>query len=372
MKSTTYTALLAAMALAAALPSCRDKKSTTDTDAVPSVSVAYPAVDTVTLTKTYPGTLKAKAKVDLVARVNGYLRERCYQGGAFVQQGQVLFRIEDTQYRDAVQQAEATLRTAQAQNEYNTHNYAAMKKALESDAVSQMSVIQAESEMKNSESDIKNARAALETARTNLGYCVVRAPFSGHVTASGPDPGAYLSGAGSPVTLATIFDDSRMLANFSIEDAEFIKMMEKAAASIGVNFKAVPVTFTDTLPHRYTADLTYIAPAIDPSTGTLLLKAAIDNTYGELKDGMYVNITLPYARVPNAILVKDSSISTDQAGKYLYTVNDSNKVVYTPITVGELVRDSMRIVTSGLTPQSRYVTQALLKVRDGMTVKPIQ
>ncbi len=104
----------------------------------------------------------------------------------------------------------------------------------------------------------------------------------------------------------------------------------------------------------------------------MLLKAELDNSYGELKDGMYANITLPYAIVPDAILVKDASISTDQAGKYVYVVNDSNKVVYTPIKTGELVRDSMRIVTSGLTPQSRYVTQALLKVRDGMEVKPIQ
>ncbi|MFG6391947.1 MAG: efflux RND transporter periplasmic adaptor subunit [Candidatus Amulumruptor sp.] len=353
------------------MSSCH-KKSSADGDAELPVAVAMPEVDTVTLTKSYPGYLQAQAVVQLVARVNGYLRTKDYASGQFVNKGQVLFTIEDTQYRDALAQAEAQLATARSTYEYNKNNYEAMKKALESDAVARISVIQAESEMKNSLAAIHNAEAAVQSARTNLGYCTVRAPFNGHVTASGPDPGAYLAGAGSPVTLATIYDDSQMGAVFNIEDTQFMRMMDHKGDGHELDYARIPVTFEDTLPHRYTAKLSYISPEIDKSTGTLLLKAELDNSYGELKDGMYANITLPYAIVPDAILVKDASISTDQAGKYVYVVNDSNKVVYTPIKTGELVRDSMRIVTSGLTPQSRYVTQALLKVRDGMEVKPIQ
>ncbi len=367
-----YSCSLIFMTAVAMIMSSCHKKSSADGDAELPVAVAMPEVDTVTLTKSYPGYLQAQAVVQLVARVNGYLRTKDYASGQFVNKGQVLFTIEDTQYRDALAQAEAQLATARSTYEYNKNNYEAMKKALESDAVARISVIQAESEMKNSLAAIHNAEAAVQSARTNLGYCTVRAPFNGHVTASGPDPGAYLAGAGSPVTLATIYDDSQMGAVFNIEDTQFMRMMDHKGDGHELDYARIPVTFEDTLPHRYTAKLSYISPEIDKSTGTLLLKAELDNSYGELKDGMYANITLPYAIVPDAILVKDASISTDQAGKYVYVVNDSNKVVYTPIKTGELVRDSMRIVTSGLTPQSRYVTQALLKVRDGMDVKPIQ
>lgn len=367
-----YSCSLICMTAVAMMMSSCHKKSSADGDAELPVAVAMPEVDTVTLTKSYPGYLQAQAVVQLVARVNGYLRTKDYASGQFVNKGQVLFTIEDTQYRDALAQAEAQLATARSTYEYNKNNYEAMKKALESDAVARISVIQAESEMKNSLAAIHNAEAAVQSARTNLGYCTVRAPFNGHVTASGPDPGAYLAGAGSPVTLATIYDDSQMGAVFNIEDTQFMRMMDHKGDGHELDYARIPVTFEDTLPHRYTAKLSYISPEIDKSTGTLLLKAELDNSYGELKDGMYANITLPYAIVPDAILVKDASISTDQAGKYVYVVNDSNKVVYTPIKTGELVRDSMRIVTSGLTPQSRYVTQALLKVRDGMEVKPIQ
>lgn len=367
-----YSCSLIFMTAVAMIMSSCHKKSSADGDAELPVAVAMPEVDTVTLTKSYPGYLQAQAVVQLVARVNGYLRTKDYASGQFVNKGQVLFTIEGTQYRDALAQAEAQLATARSTYEYNKNNYEAMKKALESDAVARISVIQAESEMKNSLAAIHNAEAAVQSARTNLGYCTVRAPFNGHVTASGPDPGAYLAGAGSPVTLATIYDDSKLSAVFNIEDTQFMRMMDNKGSRQELDYARIPVTFEDTLPHRYYADLSYISPEIDKSTGTLQLKAQLDNAYGELKDGMYANIVLPYAKLPNAILVKDASISTDQAGKYVYVVNDSNKVIYTPIKIGELVRDSMRVVTSGLTPQSRYVTQALLKVRDGMTVKPIQ
>lgn len=87
---------------------------------------------------------------------------------------------------------------------------------------------------------------------------------------------------------------------------------------------------------------------------------------------MYVDVSLPTGVDPEAILVRDASLSTDQLGKFLYTVNDSDRVVYTHVQVGELADDSMRIVTSGLKPGDRYVTSAMLKVRDGMTVKPIE
>jgi multidrug efflux pump subunit AcrA (membrane-fusion protein) len=102
----------------------------------------------------------------------------------------------------------------------------------------------------------------------------------------------------------------------------------------------------------------------------LQLKAKIKNTHGELKGGMYAMIALPYAVVPQALLIKDASISSNQLGKYVYTVDEQNKVVYTPIEIGDLVNDTLRIVTKGLNDKSRYVTKAVLKVRDGMTVEP--
>ncbi|MDE7394325.1 MAG: efflux transporter periplasmic adaptor subunit, partial [Muribaculaceae bacterium] len=91
---------------------------------------------------------------------------------------------------------------------------------------------------------------------------------------------------------------------------------------------------------------------------------------GVLKSGMYVKVHLPVEVSPEAILVKDAAVSTDQRGKYVYTVNDKNQVVYSAINVGDIYNDSLRVVVSGLTAQDKYVTEALLKVKPGMTVNP--
>lgn len=369
----TIFSTLMGIVLSTALSSCnkqhgKDDKTPTETEE--TIDVALPVVDSVVLHREYPGTLSAVNEVNLVARVNGSLVYADYEPGAIVEKGTVLYRIDDSQYRNDVNQAAAQLATARATHAYNIRNYQAMKKAIESDAVSQMDVIQAESAMKESEAAINNAQAVLSTARLNLGYCTVTAPFRGRVSKCAYSDGQYLAGAASPVTLGTIYDDSQLNAYFAIEDAQFLQMLNEARSNKKINYDSIPLLFSHKLPHTYTGRLDYLAPQIDTSTGTISIRAKVDNPYGELKSGQYVRVSLPYAIEPKAILVKDASISTDQQGKYVYVVDNDNKIVYTPIETGELVNDTMRIVSKGLTPESRYVTKALLKVRNGMEVKP--
>lgn len=371
MKPTNMLAMTCAALVA--LTACQHKKSSADTDdGIMAVDVATPVTDSVMLYRTYPGTAGANASADIVARVNGTLFTRNYTGGTLVQKGQVLFTIEPTQYRDAVEQSRATLATAKSEYTYASNQATAMKKALESDAVSKLDVIQAESNMEQAAAAIKNAEAELNLALTNLGYCTVRAPFTGHITSSTVDPGAYISGAGSPFTLAQIYDDAQIIVVFSISDTQYQQILGVRGTPQEEIYRAVPLTFDSELAHTYTGDMMYTSPTVDKSTGTITLKCRVNNPYGEIRDGMYVTVHMPFGADPHAILVKDSSIGTDQLGKYLYVVNDSNRIVYTSIETGDLYRDSLRIVTKGISPDSRYVTSALLKVRDGMEVKPVE
>lgn len=367
----TYGLSMMGLALATIFSGCHGGDKKTDSERAMTVDVAMPLVDSVVLHKTYPGYLAANQAVQLVARVDGYLMSHPFEGGSFVKKGTVLFTIEDKSYRDAVAKAEAELADAKSTYQYASSQYEAMKEAYESDAVSQMEVLQAKNSMETAAADIKSAEASLRTARTTLGYCTVTAPCDGHVTCGAFDLGTYLAGSGSPVTLGTIYDDAVMVAVFSIEDSRYFDLVKNFKDSAeDVDYEKMPIEFSEELPHKYTGDLSYMAPSIDKSTGTMLLKARIENPYNELKAGMYATVSLPYGFEPNAILIKDASIGTDQLGKYIYTVNDSNKVVYTPIEVGETVNDTLRIVTKGITADTKYVTKALLKVRDGQTVDP--
>lgn len=360
------------IALAASAPmflSCKSDKHTSEAEGEETVSVALPVVKDVVLYNEYPGYLTANVSVNVVAKVNGQILSKNYESGGNVKQGQLLFKIDPSVYSDRVAQAQASLTTAISERDYAKEHYEAVKKALESDAVSKMEVVQAESDYEQSEAAIKTARAALETAQRNLSYCTVIAPISGMISTDNLSAGNYVTGESQPYTLATIYDITSVTANFSIEDSRYLDLLNSKEANDTLDFAHVPITFSEPLPHSYTGSISYMAPDIKQTTGTMNVQCKIMNPYSELRPGMYVKVSLPYDRINQAILVNDASIGSDQLGKYLYVVNDSSEVVYTPVELGELYNDSLRIVTKGIGPHDRYVTKALLKVRNGMKVK---
>ena len=355
------------------LTGCKEKKDAGAMKGMPTlaISVAKPIVKDITLTKDYPGYLTTEKTVNLVARVNGTLLSVSYVPGGRVKKGQLLFVIEPTLYNDKVAQAEAELKTAQAQLEYARNNYSRMKEAVKSDAVSQIQVLQSESSVTEGVAAVSNAEAALSTARTNLGYCYVRAPFDGTISKSTVDVGSYVGGSLQPVTLATIYKDDQMYAYFNVADNQWLEMSMNNQQPTKELPKKIMVQLGKEGTESYPATLDYLSPNVDLNTGTLMVRANFDNPQGVLKSGLYVSITLPYGEADHAILVKEASIGTDQLGKFLYAVNDSDIVHYRHIEIGQLINDTLRQVLGGLSPQQRYVTEALMKVRDGMKIKPI-
>lgn len=367
-----HTGAILSLSALAMLTSCHSKKGDSkEGDAEMTVNVATPQTDSIVLSKTYPAFLLADRDAAVVARVTGYITAKHYEDGALVKEGAPLFTIESTTYRSQLAEAQSRLESAKANHDYCERQYEALKKALESDAVSKMDVIQAESNLRQSEADIKSAQAAVNTAGMMLGYCTVRAPFTGRISSADVVVGDFVAGEGAPVKLATIYDDLTILTIFSVEDSRYIAVANAMKQKI-LDYKHVPVQFGDSIIGTYTGELDYASPDVQKGTGTVKLRLLVDNPDGTLKSGMYANVDLPYAVKLDAMLIKEAAIGTDQLGKYVYVVNDSDKVVYTPVETGDLYHDTLRIVNSGLKPTDRYVTQALLKVRDGMTVKTRQ
>lgn len=356
---------------ATAFVACNNNENTTVAPAAPSISVAYATQDSVTLYASYPGYLEALSYVDLVARVSGYQVASPYTPGKQVAKGDTMFIIEPTQYQDAVAQAEAALATALSEFYYAENNYKRMKDVANSNAISEIDLIKSEAAYYQAEAAIKSAEAALQSARTQLDYCYVRAPFSGTPTSSSYGDGDYLT-PGANGKLATLYQDNKLFAYFSVDDAQYMKLIQNLR---GKNTKLsqdkVRLSFTESLPHEYVGYIDYIAPNIDLSTGTLKIRVVVDNPYGELKHGMYTTVHMPYTRSEKAILVNDASIGTDQVGKYLYIVNDSNVVELRHVELGELYNDSLRIVQSGIAPNEMYVTRAMQKVHEGMKINPV-
>ncbi len=357
-----------AVALLAATACHKSKESVAHTAPLP-VEVAEPAIREITLTREYPGYLDADATIAIMGRVNGTITKRNFTEGGRVKKGDLLFVIEPTLYEDAVSQAEAALKTAEAEQAYAKSNYERMQAAISSDAVSQIELLQSKSRVESSNAAVDNARAALKSARTKLGYCYVKAPESGVIGLPTNPVGAYIAGEMSPVELCRIYKDDVMYAYFEISDSQWLMKQRRGNSAIDQS----NITFTMDGGKLFTwkAKIDYLSPSINLNTGTLLVRAELDNSNGFLKPGSYISVHMPYEKIEKGILVNDESIGTDQTGKFLYVVNDSNRVEYRRITAGAIVDDTLRLVSSGLDAGERYVTKALLKVRNGMAVTPI-
>lgn len=363
--------LLIPIIIAALLPvACHKEKKEAETGPRP-VDVAEAFSDSVVLYNTYPGYLQAEYYAEVVGLVNGRIMSMNYSSGQHVEKGQTLFTIDPALYQDAVTRAEATLRTNESNLQYTKSHYDAVLKALEDNAVSKMEVLQAESDYQQAVASVNDSKAALHTAQINLGHCTVTAPIKGYVSSNVLSVGNYITGENSPVKLAEIYDNTHLYATFEVEDARYEQMTAGQRSIDDILYKNVPLEFKEPLAHVYTADLTYVAPSVDRSTGTITLQGKITNVDNELKAGMYVTIKLPYGENPKAVLVKDAAIGTDQTGNFMYVVNDSNIIVKRRIERGEIYRDSLRVIDKGIQPGDKYVTKALLTVRAGEPVKPV-
>jgi RND family efflux transporter MFP subunit len=175
------------------------------------------------------------------------------------------------------------------------------------------------------------------------------------------------------VKLTTIYQDQKLYSYFDISDNQYLafELLRAADSKIPEAEHSVTLRVGTDGSKTWQGKLNYLSPSFSLSTGTMRLRAELDNPDGVLKPGLYVSVTLPYATEEKVVLVDNASIGTDQLGKFLYVVNDSNVVTLRHIGVGQLVDGNMRMVTSGLSPDERYVTKALMKVRQGMKIQPI-
>lgn len=338
-------------------------------------SVANPEQRNIQYELEFPGYLQSEMVVDLLSRVEGYLMEVRFKAGQDVAKGDTLFVIEPRNYQDKVQQAEAQLLTAEANLSLAQTTMLRMQEAYQSNAVSEIDLIQATTSVDQCKAAVQSARAQLKSAQTNLSYCYILAPEKGRVTRSLVDKGNYIS----PHTqLATFYKDQTMYVYFSIEASKLIWAQNEAKKSdskvkgADQPFSSVEVKLTDSEGNAkyYPGKLDYLSPSADLSTGTVDMRAVLKNDSRELNNGVYVKVTFPYKEVNNAVLIPESSIGTDQSGRYIYVV-ENDTVRYRSVKVGQLQRDNMREIVKGLSADEFYITKAITRVRNGQVIKPV-
>jgi RND family efflux transporter MFP subunit len=372
MKKVQFLMLLT---LATVLGSCSLENNQVKQMPPAKYSVAHPELRDIQYELEFPGYLQSELVVDLISRVEGYLMEVRYEAGKSVAKGDTLFIIEPRNYKNKVEQAHAQLLTANANLALAQTTLARMQDAFKSNAVSEIDVIEASTNVDQCKASVESAQAQLETAQTNLSYCYIIAPESGRVTRNLVDKGNYVA----PHTqLATFYKENNMYVYFSIEASKLIwaqnesKKSNSQVKKAGQPFSSVEVKLTDSQGNSqfYPGQLDYLSPSADISTGTVDMRAVLKNDKRELNNGVYVKVTFPYKDVKDAVLIPESSIGTDQSGRYIYVV-ENDTVRYRSVQVGQLQRDNMREIVKGLSADEYYITQAITRVRNGQAIKPI-
>ena len=337
----------------------------------PKVPVAPPVEQKVSEYFESTGNMAAINTVDLVARVQGFVQAISYADGDYVKKGTSLFTIEPEPYRLKVEAAKAAVTSAQATLKQNEAEYTRQADLVQRQVSAVATYDKALALRDSAQADLQSAQANEKQAEINLGYTNVTAPFDGIVSARQVSIG-QLVGANSATVLSTIVQLNPIYVNFTASERDVLQVRALLAHSgrTTADLMGIPVEIgLQTEPgYMHKGKLDYIAPTVDPSTGTLAARAILDNADRSLLPGYFVRVRIASEPEP-ALLVPDVAIGSDQGGRYVLIVNKDNVVEQRRVDPGQLIGD-LRAIRKGLTKDDRVVVGGIMRAIPGQIVEP--
>ena len=338
----------------------------------PKVDVATPVQRPITRYLEATGNTAPIKSVDLVARVQGFLESINYKDGEFVKQGTTLFTIEPETYKLKLEQAQASQAGLEASLKQADADYKRQTDLVARQAVSQATLETSTAARDNAQANLQSAKANTRIAEMNYGYTSVTAPFDGYVSAHLVSVGEFV-GASSPTQLATIVALDPIYVNFNVNEQDVLRIRAEAARR-GITvaeLRQLPVEAglqTDQgYPHQ--GKLDYIAPTVNQSTGTLAVRGIFPNPNRTMLPGYFVRVRVPYTQQNDALLVPDTSLGSDQGGRYVLVVTADNTVEQRHVQTGPL-DGGLRVIEEGLKPDDHVVIAGLLRAIPGQKVDP--
>ena len=338
----------------------------------PKVDVALPLKQEVTPYIQETGSAAAVNNTTLVARVEGFLEFDRIQGRRRGEEGRQALRHRAGAYKLALDQAQAEKSSADASIKDLQADMERADILVKKGVGTQQDFDKATAQRDADQAKQRQAEADIEQAQLNLSYTEVKAPFDGIVTARQVSPGA-LVGMGGPTTLATIVQLDPIWVNFTVSEPDVQRIrqdMVKRGITIA-DLKKIPVEVglqtEKGYPHSGTLD--YAAPNVDPSTGTLAVRAILPNPKRALLPGYFVRVRVPFGAQPDMLLVPDRAIGSDQSGRYVLVAGAGDVVEQKTVEIGQQVGD-MRVILSGIGPEDRVIISGMLTAVPGQKIEP--
>lgn len=329
----------------------------------PGVEVVTLQVQTVELTDLLPARVSAFRSAEIRPQVNGIITKRYFEEGAIVAQGDNLYQIDPSLYQAQLESAQAQLAVAEA-NAYSAKLKAdRYKKLSKQAAISEQELDDSEALAKQTQALVKAAQAAVRSAQVNLSYTQIKAPISGIISRSNITEGALVS-AQQGNALTTIRQISPVYVDIQRPAASLMSMKHSSLT------RDVSIELDDGSEHKEIGHLQFADVSVDPTTGTVNVRALFDNKDGSLLPGMFVRAKVPSTRIENALLVPQRAIIR-QANSVTtaLVVNEENVAELRVVAVSRAIDDQW-LVKSGLTAGERVIVTGLQKVRTGSPVTP--
>jgi efflux transporter, RND family, MFP subunit len=377
MKSMKFNAAkTAGMALATATVLCvtacggQQQQAQAPTPEIATMTVDYGNSN---LESAYPATIKGRTDIDIRPQVTGFITKVHVDEGQQVKKGQVLFTLDQVQFQAAVDQALAAVKVAETGVQTAQLTADNKRTLFDKNIISEYEWQMAANSLAQAKAQLAQAQANLVNARKNLAYTTVTAPSDG-VVGTIPNREGSLASPSSAQPLTTVSDNSEVYAYFSLNEKDILDLTENGAKSLNASISQMPeVTLRlangEIYPEK--GKVATVSGVIDNSTGAATVRALFDNKSGMLRSGSTGQVLIPN-NFEHVIVIPQGATNELQNIRFAYVVNDSNKVVATPIQVSEISDGKNFIVTSGLQPGQRIAVEGIgTKVRDGIVVVPV-
>jgi membrane fusion protein (multidrug efflux system) len=310
------------------------------------------------------GRAAAVDKVELHARVKGFLGPRKFNDGDEVKKDQVLFTIEPEPYQAAVDQKIAQRDAAQAALNNAELQLKRAAELLRTNTGTQVTYDQRLSEQLQAKAQLEDANAQLRDAQIQLSYTEIKSPIDGRIGRASVSPGNIV-GPDSGV-LATVVKENPIRVLFPVTQRELLEARRDNSSG---DPPSVRVRLADGSLYKETGKLDFIDVTVDPKTDGQIVRATFDNPDATLTDGQTVRVVIEDSKAPSVVAIPQAAIAIDQAGPYVYVVNDKNVAEQRRIKTG-VSRDGMTAITEGLQAGEKVIVQGQQRVRPGMVVTP--
>ncbi|QJD90582.1 efflux RND transporter periplasmic adaptor subunit [Duganella dendranthematis] len=319
----------------------------------------------VTLTQEFSGRLESIERVDIRARVAGYINSVNFTPGSKVRKGQLLFVIDPRPFAAEASRAQASALAASAKAELAKLELKRAEKLLADRAIAQREYDERASALKELNANARAAAAQYETAKLNLNYTQVTAPIDGRVSKAEITVGNLVD---QTAVLTSVVSDDRIYASFDGDEETYLQVGARARRNEPVKVR-IGLASEAGFPHE--GRLEFVDNRLDAGSGAVRMRAIFANTDNLLAPGLFARVQVDSGATDGhkAVLINDQAVSTDQSRKFVYVVGKDNKAEYRQVTLGAAT-SSLRIVRSGLKAGERIVINGLQRVHPGALLAP--